>query len=879
MWIFLILVLVGISAGQHTSVFFPAVSHENPAHYAEHLSWQVDLYRPYAGIGDLIYLATLSSQYGLKRDIFSLNISFLNSDKYYRTSVEPGVGMLIGKKLSLGIAPKILFDGWNRDNFHYTELDEPNDLYFRNNENTFGFSAVIGAEYRASRTIVLGFVAENLIPAKMGGSNVSRSTIEPNISLDMRSKMLYGVATFGTAYDFSAPAGKELGLALGYSKRILEPFEVGVSFVYPSLLFDAGLSLKIMTNLFLHYAFEYPVGSVSKVSSSHRFAVSGRWFPPVKKPNFSVRVSASPSKIPSQSQSLITAVVDNKHVDVDIPVQFYLITEAETLLAERIHIKKDESKTFTTQKSFSKTSVVFAVVDALNEVDESSEDDNLSQVTVEVLPPPDVQISISPAVLKVKRVSYTYQDRSVVPTVFFRKNSAEFDRRFDFLVNLIVQRLVANPDVNLEVVGFLAPDEDSSNIARRRAESVRNSLISRSSEIAERLKIVPPDDVRKLRVPQFGLKPGDTILLLDENRRTEIFAKLGMKVDTTVPYGSYPIFDWRLISAVLERNEDVILVVSADNSVGDERQALDEAFKLKEYIVEVIGRKFENRVFASIARMESKANAVHIFLSADGVLYKPFVVGTSKDISPRSIADAEIQMSARGEIVSWQVDAINANTYEFISTIAEGKGAPPQKIRWNFATPDGDIVPLGRKVAVRAIVRDIFDRADTSYTQDTVKTVIEESEMREEKMLLVQFEFDKPSAQSRYLEDRLEIVARRLIEIIKQSKGTTITVEGHTDVIGLKPRNTTLSQERANAILRQIKLAMASIINVSSEELDVWLRQHNSKIMASGFSDANPYEIYVLRDGTLTKVLLGDNSLPEGRTINRRVLVVIWAEK
>lgn len=876
----IILILTFFSIGQTYSQFFPAVSYENPAHYIRHLSWQVELYRPYAGIGDIIYVSNISSRYGFQKNALSLNLNFLNSDKYYRAYINPGVAIL-WENISFGVAPKIFFDGWHTgENFHYTDSDNPADPYFTENDKAFGLSATIGAEYKTATTSI-GFLIDNLIPVKMAGDNVSRNTIEPNFSLAMNTNLLYGIMNLGIGYDLSAPSHKKLGFAIGYSKKIIGQLSLNALFEYPSSLLDVGFTIEISPKLSLNYAFEYPFGPVSKVASSHRFAISGRWSPPIKKPNLSIKISASPSKIPSNDTSLISVIITNNYTGIEQPVDFYIVADGETLLAEKTTFSKDASKTFTIKKSFTMNTNISAIVDARKKIDESDENDNLAQTSVEIVPPPEGYISILPAVLKIKRVSYTYQDRSIVPTVFFEKNSSKIDGRFNFLVDIVTQRLKANPDVNLEIIGFLAPDEENYEIANERSIEVKNSILSKSPELAKQLEIISPEDVKKLRVPQLGLKQGDTTLLLEENRRVEFFAELSVQIDTTVPYDSFPNLDWQQISKILSDNEDVVLVVSADNSSNDEQQAFTKALRVKEYIVKILGRQFENKVFASIARMESKSNSIRIFLSADGVLYKPFIITASREISPKSLANAEILVSIKGEIANWQIDAINTQTHEFISTITSGKGTPPQqqKIKWDFSTPDGDVIPLGRNVAVRLVVNDIFGRVDTSYAQDTVKAIIEESETREEKMLLVQFEFDSPSAQSRYLEDRLELIARKLIEIILQSKNSTITIEGHTDIIGLKQRNINLSQERANAILQHIKIAMANIINITDEKLDRWLKDHNSKITAVGLSDTKPYEIDIWRGGNLTKMLLGNNTQPEGRTINRRVIVVVSAEK
>ena len=266
-----------------------------------------------------------------------------------------------------------------------------------------------------------------------------------------------------------------------------------------------------------------------------------------------------------------------------------------------------------------------------------------------------------------------------------------------------------------------------------------------------------------------------------------------------------PSLDWNTINGILHTNEDVVLVIAADNKTGDEQKALSEAFRLKRYIVEKIGDAMSNKILASIARMEKAKDASRIFLSSDGVLYKPFVISASREITPNVLPQADIKMITQGDIVRWKVDALDYNERNILSLITEGKGFPPDSMKWDFRSEDKDILPIGRKVSLRFIVSDSFGQADTSFTKEPIKTIVEEEEVREEKLLLVQFEFDKPAAQSRYLEDRLELVARRLVDMISSSKKTTIEIDGHTDIIGLKGRNRELSQQRADAVQKLLK--------------------------------------------------------------------------
>jgi hypothetical protein len=69
---------------------------------------------------------------------------------------------------------------------------------------------------------------------------------------------------------------------------------------------------------------------------------------------------------------------------------------------------------------------------------------------------------------------------------------------------------------------------------------------------------------------------------------------------------------------------------------------------------------------------------------------------------------------------------------------------------------------------------------------------------------------------------------------------------------------------------------MRSILSLPSESaLDTWMAENEITLKSVGYGDKMPYTLDLWVGGELREVEVGDNSRPEGRNINRRVLIVI----
>ncbi|MFP4459973.1 MAG: OmpA family protein [Candidatus Zixiibacteriota bacterium] len=868
---------------------YPALSLENPSYDSRGLKWYADFYRPYAGIDDMIYSGGLIGKYGFSaKSSALLAIDYFSSDMYYRASIGAGFGMNFGK-FAIGATPRIILDGFNSRNFHRTGDETVIDPYFANGESQNGFTADFGASYTMNFGH-FGVYGKNLLPVDLSPEVPERDAIEPLLSLASKHPIYGGFLNLGIAYDLAAPDGKELDFSFGYTRNIYSIVGLAASYDISRSLLDAGISIEILDNLALGYTFEYPMTNVSKVATSHRIALAGSALPYRPKPNLTISIESPAKRVDAGETTVILAKVSNYEQPLPGPARVVVFAGSEIIEDQTIQIEQGKTESIRIQVNQQEPTDYLAVVDYDDEIRETNENDNRDMLSIGIRQKPILcNLKVTPNELHLTNITYTYQDHSMVPVVFFDHESSLLDDRFDFLMDVIAERIENNPDVLLDIAGYVTDEEFRSTLPDRRAIAVLDAILDRipkeeHDDIRERIDIVIPEDTTALAVPKYGASVGDTALLQAENRRAEIFADIKLDMRKDVSYGENPKYDYRIMKDMMRRNPDLVIVIAANNKEGNMELAMDEAFRLKRQLVSELGEDMQHRVYPSVARMTGDANESEIFLSPEGILYQPYVFAGSRETDPDTIPKARIMLTYEGTVLGWSIEAIEEETGEYLGEVAKGQGAPPKSIRWDFSSDRGELLPIGRAVRLRMIMRGTNGSVDTCENEKPIETIIKEKEIFDQKMLLVQFEFDRPAAQSRYLEDRLEVVAQNIVEQIKQSKRTRIEIEGHTDIIGKTGRNQQLSYERAQAVERLLRNIIANIVELPSDgkrdrALDKWLDRHNAEIEAIGYGEEKPLDVEVYRQGSMKKLMIGDNSLPEGRRINRSVMVKVWGER
>jgi outer membrane protein OmpA-like peptidoglycan-associated protein len=112
-----------------------------------------------------------------------------------------------------------------------------------------------------------------------------------------------------------------------------------------------------------------------------------------------------------------------------------------------------------------------------------------------------------------------------------------------------------------------------------------------------------------------------------------------------------------------------------------------------------------------------------------------------------------------------------------------------------------------------------------------------------EKYALILFDFDSAA-----IKDRNKIVVDRIVTRMKQVPQAKVKIVGHTDNIGKPNYNLKLSERRAKAVYRQLLSAGAI-----AQTID--------------YVGAGPYDPPF------------DNGLPEGRALNRTVIIYLEYER
>jgi outer membrane protein OmpA-like peptidoglycan-associated protein len=170
----------------------------------------------------------------------------------------------------------------------------------------------------------------------------------------------------------------------------------------------------------------------------------------------------------------------------------------------------------------------------------------------------------------------------------------------------------------------------------------------------------------------------------------------------------------------------------------------------------------------------------------------------------------------------------------------EGVGAPPQEVAFALETLGlRNLAALGQ---LRADI-EVKDREGNVFSTATPLIAVNFMQREErvaqkmgnkvvEKYGLILFDFDRAE-----LKDRNQVIVNRVISRVAELKGVSMDITGHTDIIGTEKYNIELSERRAKAVY------------------DATLQ---TGITHAGHGPNNPPY---------------DNSLPEGRSLNRTVII------
>jgi len=502
------------------------------------------------------------------------------------------------------------------------------------------------------------------------------------------------------------------------------------------------------------------------------------------------------------------------------------------------------------------------------------EPEPVETVAAPVIPPePEAEVVVTPAQLSIAEVTQIYEEEPLVPAIFFSAGSYEVDRRFDPLIETIGERLVNNPDIRLGIYGYYdaRSDGDNSALAMQRAKAVEKRFIELVPEARKRITVVESGydpDHRRAGIGREAPSEKQQQMINQENRRTEF------KVDIAVPgiegytmSASTPSEVAAVFGPILSGNPDIDLIIEGGGSTDE----LSKAFEYKDKLTAQLSEEDKERVFVSLSGEGER----EVKLNADGVIYRPRKVRSTLEFSDIGRpSDVAVEANAPGGFASYSIDIIDLEGTVF-RTLKSGTGLPPEQLQWDWRDADGNLVDTRGKYLARFTGIDTLGRTVTDVSEDTFMVKITKREVVRSKLLIVQFVYDEDVAQAAYLEDRLEYVTRRLLNFAQETDKTLkVKITGHTDILGTERRNIELSQERAEAEYENISLYLRAILGLPNKDaLDKWFSQRNVDLTFEGQGPFEPYAVTRWVEGDKTEHTIGDNALPEGRTINRRVVI------
>lgn len=307
-----------------------------------------------------------------------------------------------------------------------------------------------------------------------------------------------------------------------------------------------------------------------------------------------------------------------------------------------------------------------------------------------------------------------------------------------------------------------------------------------------------------------------------------------------------------LIGKRLSESGKRVTVVGCNSGIGSEKDNIDlsisRAERVKEYLVYVWGvdesnieikyRDLPEKPSTPIEEpMKAEENRRVEIQSDDPSLFRPIeVTDTLRTINPPR-AKFYIDCQKPEEAKTWEITAYSDDARTDFKK--SGAGTLPKEIDWYFEEAPETVPRKGSELKYTITGRDTADSLFTSDTGSVAVDILTIRKKREKKIddkilrnyKLILFDFDKSDVQARNFP---------VIDMIKAGikPGSKISIKGYADITGEEEYNVILSKVRARNVEKRLGLKADSIIGAGSTPLF-------------------------------------DNSLPEGRFLNRTVVITV----
>ncbi len=836
-----------------------------------------------------------------------------------------GVGVAYAYPIQFGFSNTLsagVYGRWIRNQYDLAQAyrfeDDP--LFAEYGESSNGFGLDMGLKY-SFRNLSAGLTAKNILKPNISLSGESgEGHVEP---MEVNLGLAYSL------FDWFEPAiqggwSETEGItgSVGAEFNLFDG-RVGLRTGYRegNLTFGIGINGSESLPLSFDYAMSYPDGALAKAGvTTHSVGMSAS-IPQKQKetpPEILPWVDLITRKIPEQDDTLVFQMDRESPVRADILnagnasadsfyVSAFRIDEDTLLLGAPIfihHLPPGEKElvgwTFTPENSGRGKIVIIADSDSLRAgtIIEQNENNNRLAIPYYIAGDVVAELGVTYSSLEIDELTFIREEEPLVPLVFFDAGSDVVGSRFHGMLDVVAERMNQNPDIVLGLYGFVDEESDPEDWERNglhsaRARAVREYLISKGAkESAIRILDDGYDPVSVRAGKGAGYESSqDRMWVQQENRRVEMavwvrdyegpiisinFSDENLDVASTT-LDSLSMFACEA-NIFLEDNPDVTLVLEGYTSnEHDFAEVYDLLDELRTYILDEITCPIDRSRFPVIIdRGDKSETEVKLFIAGEGLIYRPLQNAlAAKDYEiPDRMKENEVQIDVTsGWVKDYEVLIIDSDG-ERINTLAKGNGIPPEKLVWNWKDGNGNLVDPRKTYRVELITVDIADGI-SRFSSEEMNVIVTGVERRKESTIIVQFAFDEVTSTSRYLESRIESMARYVKETAAGGeKELIVRIVGHTDPIGTDRRNMILSQERAAKEERNFRRYLRYMAGVKTDaELDRWLSQNNTTLIRQGAADTQAYEVERYREGKFEKVLLGNNSLPEGRSINRRVVI------
>lgn len=819
--------------------------------------------------------------------------------------------------LSLGIYGRWLRNQYDLSQSYRLEEDPLFDNY---GDASDGFGLDIGAKYNY-RNFTAGLAGINIVRPNISLSGESgEGNTEP-------SQIALGMAY--TPFDWVTPAiqaswDEEEGLlgSVGAEFHLLEGLiDLRTGYREGNFTFGLGIKGSVSIPISFDYAMSYPDGALSKAGmTTHSIGVTA--IIPQKKVEPQAErvpwIDLIARRVITMEDTLVfsldmestfqaeilnsgTATADSFYVTA------YRTTPETTLIGTPRLIdtlapgqKIEVSWKITPLEGGLNNLLIIADRDSFGagKIAELNEENNRLLIPYYIAGDVVAKVDVEYTQLKINELTYIREEEPLVPIIFFEKGSDQVSSRFFPVLEEIAKRMKENPDLMLGLSGFVDKGSDPQQWRRtelhiRRAEAVAQKIVEFGAP-EESIEIIKegydPTRVRAGTAASYE-SAQDRLWVQQENRRVEMeawvrdyrgpiitidFEDPGLQVKEST-LDSLSMFACEA-NIFLEENPAITLVLEGyTSSEHDFNEVYDLLDELRNYILDEITCPIDESRFPIVVdRGEKEETEVKLFMTGEGLIFRPIENAlAAKDYEiPENMQKNEVEINvASGWVKEYKVIVIDSEG-KTVNTLATGEGIPPEVLYWNWKDKNGNLVDPRKSYHIDLISVDAVGGV-SRFSSDEIKIQVTEIERRKESAIIVQFAFDEVTSTSRFLESRIENMARRVKKAAEDpNTELTIRIIGHTDPIGTDRRNMVLSQERAAKEERNFRRYLRYIVGVENDvELDRWLSKHDATLIRQGQADKDPYEVERYRDGDFEKVLLGNNAYPEGRSINRRVII------